>query len=132
MNRRQFLSKSAILLAAGSIVSQCQFAGTTVKLNKGRIGIQLYSIKDELPKDFIGSLKKLSDMGYSSVETWGLKDGKFFDHSMEEFSKLLKDMGMTISGTHAGSRILTEDTNAKEWDYWKICSMLSKQEAENM
>ena len=92
------------------------------KINKGRIGIQLYSVKDELAKDFEGTLKKLSDIGYSSVEPYGFNGEKFFNRTMKDLSNLVKDMGMTISGTHTGSGILPKDTNAKEWDFWKKCS----------
>ena len=121
MNRRQFINRSAALLAAGSIAGQEMFAAAA-KPNKGRIGIQLYSIRDELPKDFVGSLKKLSAIGYSAVEPYGFNGDKFFDRTMKELSVLVKDMGMTISGTHTGSRLLPEDTNAPEWDFWKKCA----------
>ena len=124
MNRRNFISKSAALLVMGSVAGKYAFAATTgvAKSNKGRIGIQLYSVKDELPKDFVGTLKKLSDIGYSSIEPYGFNGDKFFDHTMKELSHIVKDMGMTISGTHTGSGILPVDTNSKEWDFWKKCA----------
>jgi sugar phosphate isomerase/epimerase len=126
MNRRQFINRSAMLLAAGSLASQHVFAGTMAKANKGRIGIQLYSVRDELPKDFVGTLKKLSAMGYSAVEPYGFTSEKFFGRTMKELSIMVKDMGMTISGTHTGSGILPEDINAKEWDFWKNCAAYLK------
>ena len=116
MNRRQFINRSAALLAVGSIVSCCS------QINKGRIGIQLYSVRNDLPKDFEGTLKKLSAMGYSAVEIYGLKEGKFFNRPIKEVNNMLKDMGMSISSTHTGSSVLPEDTNAKEWDLWKECA----------
>ena len=119
MDRRQFICKSAALLALGGIATENMFAATAAKKNKGRIGIQLYSVRNDLPRDFEGTLKKISDMGYSQVETYGLNDGKFFNHTMTDFRALIKDMGMSLSGTHAGSRLLPENTNAPEWDYWK-------------
>ena len=122
MNRRQFINKSMMLLVASSITSQQMFASAMAKSNKGRIGIQLYSVKDELPKDFVGTLKKLSDIGYSSVEPYAFDGDRFFGRTMKELSNLVKDMGMTISGTHTGTGLLPEDTNAKEWDFWKKCA----------
>ena len=124
MNRRHFLSRSAALLVLGSVAGRRAFSAPleVAKLNKGRIGIQLYSVKDELPKDFVGTLKKLSDIGYSSVEPYGFNGDKFFDRTMKELAVIVKDMGMTISGTHTGSGILPADTNTKEWDFWKKCS----------
>ena len=115
MNRRQFINRSAALLAAGSIGG---YYGCK-KNHQHRIGIQLYSVKDELPKDFEGTLRKLSEMGYTSVEPYGFNGNVFFDRSMKDLSALVKDMGMTISGTHTGSRMLPEDTNDPAWDLWK-------------
>ena len=120
MNRRQFISRGAALLAAGSIANQQLLAGTAAKQNKGRIGIQLYSVKDVLPKDFEGTLKKLSAMGYSLVEPYSFNGTKFIDrYTMKELSIMVKDMGMSISGSHVSGRILPEDVNAPEWDAWK-------------
>jgi len=122
MNRRQFINRSAVLLAASSVASQSVFAAAMAKLNKGRIGVQLYSVKDELPNDFVGTLKKLSAIGYSEVEPYGFDGDKFFGHTMKELSGIVKDMGMIITGSHCNVGILPEDTNAKEWDYWKKCA----------
>ncbi len=121
MDRRSFITKSATLLAMGSI-GQHAFsfpAMAAAKPNKGRIGIQLYSVKDELPGDFTGTLKRLSGFGYSAVEPYGFNGDKFFGKTMKELSDVVKDMGMSISSTHTGSGILPEDINAKEWDFWK-------------
>ena len=122
MNRRQFISRSAAALSLAGVAGGQIFAAMAAKPNKGRIGIQLYSVKDELPKDFEGTLKKLSDMGYSAVEPYGFTSDKFHGRTMKELSVMVKDMGMTISGTHTGSGMLPEDTNAPGWDFWKKCA----------
>ena len=126
MNRRQFIGRSAMLLAASSVAGQQVFAAATAKSNRGRIGIQLYSVKDELPKDFDGTLKKLSAMGYSSVEPYGFAEDNFFGHTMKELSKKVKDMGMSVSGSHIWTGIKPKDPDAKEWDFWKNCAARMK------
>ena len=126
MNRRQFINRSAALLALSSIAGLPMCKAATAKLNKGRIGIQLYSVREELPKDFMGTLKKLSDIGYSSIEPYGFKEDDFFGHSMEELSKIVKDMGMTVSGSHIWTSAAIADTDPKEWDFWKKCSEIMK------
>ena len=123
MNRRQFLGKSAGILALSSIASQQLFAAAP---NKGRIGIQLYSVRNDLPNDFVGTLRKISAMGYSAIEPYGFRSEKFFGYTMKELSDLVGDMGMSISGTHTGSGILPEDINAPEWDFWKNCAQWLK------
>jgi len=79
-------------------------------------------VRNELPNDFLGTLKKLSEIGYAQVEPFGFNTDKFFDYTMKELSKVVGDMGMTISSTHTGSRLLSEDINAPEWDFWKKCA----------
>ena len=122
MNRRQFINKSALLLAAGSMAGQSMLAATAAQSSKSRIGIQLYSVKDELPKDFTGTLKKLADIGYSSVEPYGFTKDDFFGHTMKELSAIVKDMGMTVSGSHIWSSIKVNNPTEKEWDFWKNCA----------
>lgn len=126
MNRRQFINRGATLLAAGSIAHQHLFAAAAAKPNKGRIGIQLYSIKDELEKDFKGGLKKLSDIGYSSVEPYGFTKDEFFGYTMKELSNIVKDLGMSISGSHIWSGISINNPTDKEWDFWKRVSACVK------
>jgi len=126
MNRRHFIRSSAALLAAGSLANQHLYAAVAAKPNKGRIGIQLYSIKDELAKDLKGSVKKLADMGYSVVEPYGFTKDDFFGVTMKELSKMVKDMGMTISGSHIWSSINVDNPTDKEWDFWKNCAGIMK------
>ena len=126
MNRRHFIRSGAALLAAGSIAPQQLYAADAAKANKGRIGIQLYSIKDEIAKDLKGSLKKLSDMGYSMVEPYGFTKDDFFGVTMKTLSSMVKDMGMSISGSHIWSSISVNNPTDKEWDFWKNCSAILK------
>lgn len=126
MNRRDFIGKGAASLAVccglqGLSLPAMASASEAMKKNKGRVGIQLYSVKDELAKDFTGSLQKLADIGYSSVETYGFDGNLFLGKRLKEVSSILDGMGMTLSGTHTGSGVLPADTNAKEWDHWKKC-----------
>jgi len=126
MNRRQFIGRSALLLAAGSMASSQVFAAAMAKSNKGRIGVQLYSVKDELPKDFEGTLRKLSAIGYSSVESYGFTTDDFFGHTMKDLSNIVKGMGMTVSGSHIWWNATINDPTEKEWDFWKKTAEIMK------
>ena len=55
------------------------------------VGLQLYSVRDDMKNDPKGSLKKLADMGYSVVEHAGYSDGKFYGFVPSEFKKILED-----------------------------------------
>jgi len=120
MKRRAFIGNGMLIGAAAWCcgINQTFAAGSKLNKSKNRIGIQLYSIKDPLQKDIQGSLKKLADMGYSHAEAYGY-NGNFLNKGLKEWSLMLKDLGMQLSGTHCGTALLPTDVLAKEWDYWR-------------
>ena len=65
-------------------------------MSKTPIGIQLFSVRDGMEKDFEGTLAKVSELGYNSVETAG-----FYGHSADEVNALLKKYNLELSGTHS-------------------------------
>jgi sugar phosphate isomerase/epimerase len=64
MNRRQFLSHSAAVLAAGAMTP------ATANATK-RIGLQLFSMPKMLEKDFREGIAFIAGLGYSEVELYG-------------------------------------------------------------
>ena len=58
------------------------------------VGIQLYSVRDGMEKDFEGTLKKISELGYKGVEF-----AVFFGHTAEEVKALLDKYGLEIWDT---------------------------------
>ena len=69
-----------------------------------KYGIQLYSVRDNTPKDMEGTLRALAQMGYQTVEFAG-----FFGHSAETVKGWLDQYGLTASGTHTGWEALRDD-----------------------
>ncbi len=59
------------------------------------LGLQLYSLREEAAKDFVGVLKKVAAMGYKGVEFAGL-------HGMKpaEVAKIVRDLGMECVSAH--------------------------------
>ena len=106
-SRRAFIKLSFAGAAGAFLFSQqaCKSAGSKAK--KGAvdpksfgIGLQLYTIRDEIFKDVPGSLKKVSDAGYKYVELAGYDNGKFYGYEPAEFKKLVEDLGMEILSSH--------------------------------
>ncbi len=60
------------------------------------IGIQLYSVRDGMETDFEGTLKKISELGYTSVEFAG-----FYGKTADEVNRLLEQYNLKLSGTHS-------------------------------
>ena len=77
-------------------------------------GIQLYSVRDAMKEDVRGTLKKIADMGYTSVEFAG-----FFGHSAEEIRGMLEETGLRISGTHSSFEDLRPSKIAETLAYHK-------------
>ena len=112
-SRRNFLKLSG-LAAAGLLISP-SFACSPAAAKQKRIGIQLYSLREQLPKDVKGVIKQVAQAGFKEVETYGysLKD-KFWGLSPEEFSSLLKDNGLTAPSGHYGMDKFFTDGSTEE------------------
>jgi len=112
-NRREFLKISAAgsagLVLLGTLDS---IAGVADDRKKFGVGLQLYTIRDAMSADLLGSLKKLSDMGYKTLELAGYADGKFYGYSAAEFKKIVSDLGMVVISSHSAveSKGITMDT----------------------
>jgi len=66
--------------------------------------IQLYSIRDEMAKDPIATLKALKKMDYEDFETYGYEtaEDSFYGFKSKEFKKILDDLQLTTSSGHFG------------------------------
>ncbi|HEY1987054.1 MAG TPA: TIM barrel protein [Terracidiphilus sp.] len=81
-SRRTFL-KTTGAVAAAACLSAKHLHGAPLSMP---VGLQLYSVRDQLPKDFDGTLHQLSAIGYKEVEAAGYykKSAKEFRHSMDQ------------------------------------------------
>lgn len=59
------------------------------------IGLQLYSVRDMLPKDYQGTLAQLATIGYREVEAAG-----FFGHSPAEVKRAMDHAGLQCVSAH--------------------------------
>jgi len=73
--------------------------GVTDRKSYG-VGLQLYTIRDAMDKDPVGSLEKVSDLGYKYLELANYADGKFYGYAPKEFKKLVNDLDMEIISSH--------------------------------
>ena len=103
MDRRTFLGTITAATMLGSRLTWA--AADDRKLDK--IGVQLYSVRDLMKKDFEGTLAKVAAIGYREVEFAGL-----FDHSAKDVRALLDKDGLSAPSSHV--------------DYKKISSEWSK------
>jgi sugar phosphate isomerase/epimerase len=100
-NRRSFL-KATGTLASGLLVGRSAFSMEDFETN-GRVkkfGLQLYSLRSDLPKDPKGVLKQVAAFGYKQIESYEGKDGMFWGMTNKEFKKYMDELGMTIVSSH--------------------------------
>ncbi len=99
--RRDFLKIStAGTLGAIALGPMACTAAAADKKSFG-VGLQLYTIRDAIAEDLLGSLTKVSEMGYKYVELASYSNGKFYGKSPKEFKKMVDDLGMVAISSHA-------------------------------
>lgn len=99
--RKEFLNLSggAVLgLALGSFAEACSPAAT--KGSIAQLGLQLYSLRDDLPKDPKGVLKQVASFGYKEVESFEGAEGMFWGMGHTGFKQYMDDLGMKIVSSH--------------------------------
>ncbi|QHT71010.1 sugar phosphate isomerase/epimerase [Rhodocytophaga rosea] len=116
ISRRTFLKNSTLALAGTTLLAREGFAFKSKEL----IGVQLYSIRDDMKKDPLGTLKQLASMGYKHVEHANYVDRKFYGYGAKEFKKILDDLGLKMpSGHTVMSKDHWDDTKKDFTDKWK-------------
>lgn len=97
MYRRNFIKTSSAF--AGSLLIINPLMASFSK--KDYIGLQLYTIRDEVSKNLNSTLEKIARIGYNSVEAAGYAKRKFYGLKPAEFKKLLNSFGMELHSTHS-------------------------------
>ena len=64
------------------------------------LGIQLYSVRDDMKKAPLDTLKQIATMGYKNVEHANYVDKKFYGYSATEFKKVLDGLGLNMPSGH--------------------------------
>ncbi len=87
---------------------------------KGIVGLQLYSVRDEMSKDPVGTLTQLAKMGYVYVEHANYIDRKFYGYKAPEFRKILDGLGLKMISGHTVMGKQHWDEAKKDFsDSWK-------------
>lgn len=116
-SRREFIKKSSLTLASITLANQSLFS--FVK-NNPQLGIQLYSVRDDMKKDPLGTLKQIAAIGYKNVEHANYIDRKFYGYPAAEFKKILYDLGMKMPSGHTVMKKNDWDDAKKDFsNSWK-------------
>ena len=118
-SRRTFLRNSAFGLGALAFASPALQSLAAVKYKK-LVGVQLYSVREDMKKDPQGTLNALAEMGYKYVEHANYINRKFYGWEAKEFKKRLDDLGMKMpSGHTVMGKAHWDDAKNDFTDLWK-------------
>ncbi|MDL2215222.1 sugar phosphate isomerase/epimerase [Dysgonomonas sp. OttesenSCG-928-M03] len=79
------------------------------------IALQLYSLREDIGKDYAGTIKKVGEMGFTAVEAAGYKEGKFYDRTPEEFKSDIESAGMTLLSSHTAKQLSEKELASKDF-----------------
>jgi len=108
----QNLSRRSFFAAAGAAAALPAFGAA-----KPLIGIEMYSVRQEMAKDIFTPVKTVAKMGYQCVEFYGPYIGWTMDQ-IREMRKLLDDLNVKCLSTHNGPNNLLPENMEKtiEWN----------------
>ncbi len=68
------------------------------------VAVQMYTLREESEKDFVGTLKKVAEIGYQGVEFAG-----YYDMSAKELKKVIDCLGLKAASSHIPLEVLKSD-----------------------
>ncbi|MFZ1749883.1 MAG: sugar phosphate isomerase/epimerase [Saprospiraceae bacterium] len=102
MKRREFVNKATII-ASGIVVAPSIALDEKSAKRQKEIGLQLYTVRDDMQKDVASTLSKISSIGYTHVEGTGYNHRKFYDLSPADFKMILKDCNLKMYSGHVST-----------------------------
>ncbi|HEY2721043.1 MAG TPA: sugar phosphate isomerase/epimerase [Chitinophagaceae bacterium] len=123
INRREFLGQASMGVGAVFMLSKLpeQLLGGAA-YNNMPIGFQSWTVRNDLAKDFAGTLKMMAGQGYQLVEMCSPKGyatngfGPLVDMKVADMRGIITDAGLNCPSCHFGFGELTDDLDGRiEW-----------------
>src|SRR3954469_16280374 len=104
-SRRTFLATiGAAAIGAAYRGSPAACAGAAQQRKIDRVGLQLYTVRDQMKADMPGTIAKVARIGYKEVEFAG-----YFGRTPAQVRALLRQNGLSSPSTHLGYEMLAKD-----------------------
>src|SRR5258705_13819172 len=105
MKRRAFLN-SLVVSSLGGLALTRSSSLFALPENKrlSRIGLQVYTVRNPLEKDFEGTLAKVASLGYTEVEFAG-----YFNRKPAEVKAVLNRYNLSSPSFHISTSVLRGD-----------------------
>jgi sugar phosphate isomerase/epimerase len=115
MNRKMVISRRAFL----GTLAAAPFAAAVAPSSKFPVGLELYSVRKELQKDLMGTVRGVAKMGYQCVEFYS----PYYDWTPEYARQVraeLDELGIHCYSTHNELKSFTPEGVGKAIDLNKI------------
>jgi sugar phosphate isomerase/epimerase len=103
-NRRDFIRTTSAAIAITAVSGELLGCNSSSHIGSSgtlkEFGLQLYTLRDVLPKDPKGILKQVAEMGYKQVEGYEGDKGLFWGMTNTEFKRYMDDLGMKFVSSH--------------------------------
>jgi len=96
ITRRRFIQNSSLATAGLMVAKPEWFKSPSL------IGLQLYTVRNEISKDVAGTIAKVASIGYNSVEVFGYGNGKFFGLTPQQFRSIIDQNHLKTPSGHYG------------------------------
>ncbi len=113
--------KKNIIAKIIAFVGVCMVISACAQPVKNEIGLQLWSVREDMKSDAVTTVKKIGDIGYSFIEAAGYNNGQFYGMLPLEFKTLLNNNGIEFLSSHTGKAL----PDSAEWEstmaWWDTC-----------
>lgn len=84
------------------IVGACSEQKPDAEIEAKNIGVQVYSVRNDLAQNFDSTLAALSEIGFEYIEAYGLStDGLLYGMPPADYKKAVEDNGMKLISSHS-------------------------------
>jgi len=105
--RRDFIKDLAMMSAGFALLPSCSIFAKSDDSNQGlnipgikNFGLQLYTLRDDMPKDPKGVLRSVASYGYKEIESYEGPQGIFWGMTNKEYKSYLDELGMKAVSAH--------------------------------
>jgi sugar phosphate isomerase/epimerase len=85
------------------------------------IGLQMYSVRQDLDTNLVGTIEQLGKMGYKYAEAFGYDKGKIYGKTVTEFKDLLEKNGIKMISSHVGQAVPDSAHWSQTMAWWDEC-----------
>ena len=121
--RRTFLLQTGSLAIGSMLLPACVSSKRKVE----NIGVQLYTFRNEMAADPLGTLKSIASIGIKQIESARSDKGHYYGLSPKEMKNACADLGMTLRSGHVHideKWKQTMDEAAESRQEYLICSTM--------